>query len=113
MKISVGSEMAAMLRPDQNWVTNVRTVYSSLLLRHQGYVIRANEELSLYRDQDRDSEMDYAIWRDFHQHLGDDLLQLATLGNRVAATQEIEPGGISFLWADAIANELYVQYAHY
>ena len=111
LKISVGSEMAAMLRPDIFWVTNVRTVWAHLVLKHQGHTTRANEELSLYRDPDRDSEMDYRIWSEIHGLVGTSLLRLADLGSEAATKQNIELGDLRFLWADAIADTLYVKYS--
>jgi hypothetical protein len=34
LKISVGSEMAMMLKPDVFWVANVRTIWTHLLYKH-------------------------------------------------------------------------------
>ena len=36
LKISIGSEIAMMLKPNSHWVGNVRTIWSSLFLRHKG-----------------------------------------------------------------------------
>ncbi|MBL7209202.1 MAG: hypothetical protein ISS52_03815 [Dehalococcoidia bacterium] len=111
LKISVGSEMAAMLRPDVFWVTNVRTVWAHLVIKHDGDITLANEELSLYRDQDSDSGMDYSIWSEIHGLVGPSLLRLADLGSEAATKQNNEPGDLTFLWADAIADTLYVKYS--
>jgi len=57
LKVSVGSEMAMMLKPDVFWVANVRTVWTHLLLKHHFDLNHANEELKLYRSQELPSEM--------------------------------------------------------
>ncbi len=111
LKISVGTEMSMMLRPEIFWVTNVRTIWSHLLMRHHWDVDLANEELSLYRKQARDSEMHYDTWHDFHFIIKPFLLELANLGNTEAANQNVEPGELTYLWADAIADELYNEFA--
>lgn len=107
LKISVGSEMAAMLRPGTFWVTNVRTIWAHLLIKHADDVKKANEELKLYRDPERTSEMDYRIWSDIHVKLDVALTRLVELGKEEADQQKVEPGTFTYLWADAIANSLY------
>jgi hypothetical protein len=62
LKVSVGSEMAMMLKPSNFWVANVRTVWTHLLLKHDYDLDKANEELKLYRSQEMTSEMEYKIW---------------------------------------------------
>ena len=66
LKISVGSEMAMMLRPDIFWVGNKRTIWSQLLVSHDMNQRPANEALRLYYSRDDDSEMDYPVWRDLY-----------------------------------------------
>ena len=107
LKISVGSEIAMMLRPNDFWVGNVRTIWVHLLLKHDWNRRLANEELDLYRDSDRSSEMDYRIWRDIFLSLKPSLLRICELGNEEAITQGVAPGELRFLWADAIASNLY------
>lgn len=107
LKISVGSEMAAMLRPDTFWVTNTRTIWATLLVKHADDVGKANLELQLYRDGERDSEMDYRIWSDIHGKLDVSLTRLAKLGKGEAIAQKVKPGDLVYLWADAVANALY------
>ncbi len=107
LKISVGSEMALMLRPNDFWVGNVRTIWSQLLIKHNLNYRRANEELSLYKDSERSSEMDYQIWRDIYLSLGDSLAYLAEIGNKKTNEDGVEPGRLKYLWADAIANALF------
>ncbi|MEA3369002.1 MAG: hypothetical protein U9Q24_01395 [Candidatus Ratteibacteria bacterium] len=107
LKISVGSEMAAMLRPKTFWVTNVRTIWAHLLIKHADDVRKANEELELYRDPERTSEMDYRIWSEIHVKLDVALTRLAELGKEEADRQKVKPGTFTYLWADAIANSLY------
>jgi hypothetical protein len=109
IKISVGSEIAAMLKPNNMWVGNKRTIWSHLIIKHNWDTQIANEELNLYRDNDRDSEMDYRIWRDIYLSLETSLEELALHANNEARVQSIEPGRLKYLWADAIASELYSQ----
>jgi len=107
LKISVGSEMAAMLRPETFWVTNVRTIWAHLLIKHADDVTKANDELKAYRDPDSTSEMNYRIWSDIHVKLDVALTRLVKLGEKEANRQKVKPGTYTYLWADAIANSLY------
>lgn len=107
LKISVGSEIAMMLRSNDFWVANVRTVWAHILIKHGDNYEKANEELMLYKDQDRTSEMDYQIWAEIYRTLETVLVRLHDLGVEEARRQSVEPGELKFLWADAIANELY------
>ena len=63
LKISVGSEIAMMLKPDIHWVGNKRTIWSHLLVKHGMNQRPANQELRLYYARDDDSEMDYSLWQ--------------------------------------------------
>lgn len=109
IKISVGTEMGAMLRPNEIWVGNKRTILSHLIIKHDWNVQIAIEELELYRDNDRDSEMDYRVWRDIYLSLGASLEELILRANIESTNQGVEIGTLKFLWADAIASELYGQ----
>lgn len=110
LKISVGTEIAMMLKPDRYWVGNVRTIWAHLLIRH-GSRRTANEGLQAYRDNDRTSEMDYAIWRDLYLRLETDILQLGRLATAVAVARDVQPGQHRFMWPDAVASELYSRFA--
>jgi hypothetical protein len=112
LKIGVGSEMSMMLRPDSFWVTNRRTMWSQLVLKYKGDTPKANEELSLYNlhDKDMDSEMDYQIWCAMHPLMGPSLRDLAKLGRQVAMARSVEPGDLTYLWADAIADTMYNEF---
>lgn len=107
LKISVGSEMGMMLRPNDFWVGNARTIWAHLLLKHEWRLSIANEELELYRDSDRTSEMDYQVWRYLYLAAERNLSIIAEMGNEEAANQGVEPGEFKFLWADTIASGLY------
>lgn len=111
IKVSVGSEIAMMLRPNRFWVGNVRTNWAHLLIKHGDDYELANEELELYRDEDRTSEMDYQIWAAIYPQLEVSLTRLANLGIDEAKKQKTklpkEKNRRSYLWADAIANALY------
>ena len=112
LKISVGSEMAMMLRPNDFWVANVRTVWAHLLIKHGDNYGLANEELQLYRNGERSSEMNYKIWAEIYPLLEVSLVRLHDLGVKEAKEQEVEPGSLRFLWADAIATHLFYHYRH-
>ncbi len=46
-----------MLRPKRYWVGNVRTIWSHLVIKHGMDQRRANTELQLCYDGERESEM--------------------------------------------------------
>jgi len=107
LKIGVGSEMALMIRPNDFWVGNVRTIWAHLLIKHNWDFDIANEELSLYRDADSSSEMSYHIWKEIYLSMKSNLTVLINLGSEYAKKEGIKPGKLKYLWADAIANALY------
>jgi hypothetical protein len=111
LKISVGSEIAMMLKPKVHWVGNVRTIWSHLLIKHKGTRSRANQELKLYRDDQRDSEMDYLIWRDIYIALEPNILTVGRLASEAAAAHNVTPGPLRFMWSDAVASYLFDQFA--
>lgn len=111
LKISVGSEMAMMLRPDVFWVGNKRTIWSHLLVTHNMNQRPANDALRLYYSRDDDSEMDYPVWRDLYLRVGPDLLTLGQRAAEVARTQGVEPGGLRYMWPDAVATFLFDRFA--
>lgn len=111
LKISVGSEIAMMLKPKVHWVGNVRTIWSHLLIKHGGKRSKANQELKLYRDGERDSEMEYLIWRDIYLALEPNILTLGRLAAEAADAQNVTPGPLRFMWPDAVAGFLFDQFA--
>jgi hypothetical protein len=96
-----------LLRPDDCWVANVRSVWAYLLVKHAYDFALANEELRLYRDGERSNEMNYDIWWELHRLLEASQTHLHDLGVREAKRQGASAGEHGYLWADAIANELY------
>jgi hypothetical protein len=111
LKISVGSEIAMMLKPHCHWVGNKRTIWSHLLLKHGMDQRRANQELRLYYQRDDDSEMAYEVWRDLYLRVGPDLLTLGERVAQVARAQRVEPGRLLYLWPDAVATFLFDRFA--
>ncbi|MFY9260470.1 MAG: hypothetical protein WAO71_08190 [Gallionella sp.] len=111
LKVSVGSEMAMMLKPSNFWVANVRTVWTHLLLKHCYDLGKANEELKLYRSQEMTSEMEYQIWKEIYRLMKPSIAKVCEKGNAVANEQGAESGSLSYMWFDAIANSLYEQFA--
>lgn len=116
LKISIGSEMSMLLRPDTFWTTNVRTVWAHLLNESGDDYKEANDALSVFRGDSDDKksshnwdapDMSYALWSDFHVKLETTLKRLSSLGVAEAEKQGVKPGKLRFLWADAIANEMY------
>jgi hypothetical protein len=112
LKISVGTEIAMMLRPNVHWVGNVRTIWSHLLMRQNGDRRRANDALTTYRDGERDSAMDYEVWRDVYLRLEPDIARLGELSTNAAAAQGVASGNLRFLWADAVANSQYERFSN-
>ena len=110
LKISVGSEMGALLKPDVFWVTNVRTIWAHLVMKHND-VRLANEELTYYRTGGMPSEMEYQLWRDIHTSVGESMRQLAMVSREIACRQGCQPNSFDFLWSDAIADQAYTKYA--
>ncbi|MEX2171029.1 MAG: hypothetical protein WD851_17045 [Pirellulales bacterium] len=104
LKISIGSEMAMMLRPNELWVGNKRTYWASLLVEHGNHQ-RANEELELYYD--REGEMPYEIWSYLYLRVESQLLDLGREAAKVAGKSGIKPGSLCFMWADAVATNLF------
>ena len=115
LRISVGSEMAMMLRPRLCWVTNRRSVWAHLVVKHNGNVSLANDALHAYLDDGDtakrygDDDGDYRKWRELHKLVGPSLERLLQLASE-ASNQSLLPETLKFLWADAIANNLYDQY---
>jgi hypothetical protein len=107
LKIGVGSEASCLLNPKHCWVANTRTIWTHLVIKHDDNIAKADKELRLYRDDDIDSEMHYQAWTDIHQKLDVGLTRIAEGGAGRARKVDVEPGELTYLWADAIANSLY------
>jgi hypothetical protein len=115
LKISIGSEMAMMLKPSKFWVANVRTIWAGILIENGDDYEKANAILAIYRDPSAGdpagsmtSEMDYRRWRDIHSRLEGHLRRLDTFGKEEAKRQGVTHGDLPYLWADAVANALYI-----
>jgi hypothetical protein len=107
LSIGVGSELSCLMNPTICWVANTRTIWTHLVVKHVDNFARANEELELYRRADVSSEMEYAAWSAIHAELDVALTRLSEEGSLRARRAGVEPGGIKYLWADAIANAVY------
>lgn len=107
LKISVGSEMASLLMPAKYWVGNVRTIYSHLVIKHEGDWERANEELELYRIEDTSSEMAYKIWRDIYLSMEHSLNVIERIAAIRASQQDVKVGKQRHIWVDAVCNSIY------
>lgn len=81
-------------------------IWAHLLLKH-GSIARAKQELALYNDNDRTSEMDYLVWRELYLLLEPSMERLSTIATDVAREQGVKPGRIPYLWADAVASALF------
>lgn len=110
LQIGVGSEISCLLNPTVCWVANTRTLWAHLLITHNDNVNKANEALMLYRDPDAESEMSYQKWSALHAELNPTMTRLAEDGEQSARRDGLTPGTLKFLWADAIASELYEKY---
>lgn len=110
LKIGVGSEASCMVNPNACWIANTRTIWTHLVIKHADNFSKADEELRLYRGQDDTSEMAYRIWSAIHRELATSMTRIAEEGQSRAIAASVEPGPITYLWADAIANELYANY---
>jgi hypothetical protein len=109
-QIGVGSEASCMVNPQFCWVANVRTIWTHLVHKHSDDFSKADAELRLYREADVDSEMAYQMWRDLHAELAGTATRISEQGARLAQQAGVEPGLIRYLWADAIANQLYADH---
>jgi hypothetical protein len=111
LKISIGSEIAMMLRPKRHWVGNVRTIWSHLVIKHQMNERRANQELELYYDGERESEMTYEICRDVYLRMEPDIRTLGRMASEAAEAQGVRPGRLRYMWPDAVASFMFGQFA--
>jgi hypothetical protein len=102
--------MAMMLKPQQYWVGNKRTIWAHLLVKHNWDRKRANAELTLYDDDDRASEMDYKIWRDLYLRLEPDLVKLGVAASEAASRKGVQAGSLKYMWPDAVSSVLFDRY---
>lgn len=109
-QIGVGSEASCMMNPQVCWVANVRTIWTHLVIKHADSFRKADEELELYRESDVTSEMAYQMWQAIHGELAGTITRIAEEGTRLSTAAGVTPGPIKYLWADAIANQLYADH---
>lgn len=95
------------MNPSVCWVANTRTIWTHLVVKHGDSIQIADEHLQLYREADVTSEMDYEMWTAIHAELRVALTRIAKMGQAKAKEAKITPGGVIFIWADAIASALY------
>lgn len=107
LKISVGSEMGLMIRPEELWVGNIRTYWVHMMITNDWNAGIANEAVEMYQNNERNNDLEYRVWRDLYLAAGRSLETLVEAGNIEALNQDVEPGYAKFLWADAIATSLY------
>lgn len=106
-QIGVGSEASCMLNPTVCWITNTRTVWAHLVMKHGGDVSLANDELELYYDGDRDSEMAYENWRVIHREMAGSLDEMTRISMEYVDGDALERECLNYLWSDAISSALY------
>lgn len=106
LKIGIGSELSCMVNPEYCWVANTRTIWTHRVIRHKS-ISKADDELKTYREADVSSEMAYQNWTAIHAELGVALTRIAKDGRTEANKNKIKTGGITYIWADAIASALY------
>ena len=109
LKISVGSEISCMVNPQVCWVCNRRTIWTHLAWTRD--IREAQQLLEAFKLGDADSEMAYSNWAaGFHSELGKSLRQVAEEGGRRSREANVQPGEFVFLWADAMASQVYDNY---
>jgi hypothetical protein len=99
-----------MVNPKVCWVTNTRTIWTHLVVKHADDFDKAAEELKMYREADASSEMTYSMWTAIHDELAGTMTRIAKEGTKLAQASGVKSGTITYLWADAIANQLYADY---
>jgi len=109
LKISIGSEMAALLRPELFWVVNTRTVWAHFVIKYDS-VDQGNEVLKAFHEN-RPSNMDYYLWKDVCPDVGLSMASLATMATTICKETGIIQGELTYLWADAVADVAYNMYS--
>lgn len=84
----------------------------TFLIKHHNNFKRANDELQLYRDDDEDSEMAYKKWTDLFLESKDSIDELYVKGKHKADEDNVTVGTQKYLWADAIADKLFDEWAN-
>ena len=109
LKISVGSEIATMLKPNMYWVANIRTLWTQAYINNNFSINSANEYIRLFRQQPNPQDIrdDYNMWAALYPTLENSLREISRIGNDFAG--ESAPSDNIFLWADAICSELFEQ----
>jgi hypothetical protein len=51
------------------------------------------------------------MWAAIHAELAGTMTRIAEEGRKLAKLASVKPGSVTYIWADAIANELYA--SHY
>jgi|GEM_PF-4299348 len=109
LKISVGSEIATMLKPDTYWIANIRTLWTQAYLNNNFRINDANEYIKIFLTQPNSDDIrdDYPMWLSLYPSLETSLREIARIGDQ-SAQKNLSTNAI-FLWADAICSELYEQ----
>jgi hypothetical protein len=114
LKISVGSEMAMMLKPNELWVGNIRTYWVYFLVQ-EGFnkkgLKAAKDAVNLFKTNEKDSIMEYNVWKYLYLSLKEPLNKLVEEYNSSSSVPSaLIPKDSNYLWADAIATHLYEYY---
>jgi hypothetical protein len=108
-KISVGSEIGLLVNPERMWVTNERSVWASLVVKHDGNMDLVDSEYELYVNDDPNSEMHYSNWAALHAELvGTSMVSLLEKARQSGVSLPSD-GETDFLLADSIASFMYDQ----
>lgn len=110
-KVGVGSEASCMINPTVCWVSNVRTIWTHLPIKHADNVDHANEELRFYRNGEADGEMVFRTWAAIHREMDTAMTRIAARASDLCQRAVVTPGPIKYLWADAVADALYTKHA--
>ncbi len=110
LQVGVGSEVSCMMNPTVCWIANTRTIWTHLVIKHADNIATANEALAAYRDAEASSEMAYRIWAAIHAELATSMTRVAEEGARLARLTGVEPGPLTYIWGDVVADALYVQH---
>lgn len=111
LKVGVGSEASCMMNPTVCWVSNVRTIWTHLLIKHADQVELANEALDDYRDDEAGGEMVFKMWAAIHREMDTAMTRIAERAAEICRRAGTIPGPTKYLWADAVADALYTAYA--
>jgi hypothetical protein len=91
------------------WVTNERSVWASLVVKHDGNMDLVDSEYELYVNDDPNSEMHYSNWAALHAELvGTSMVSLLEKARQSGVSLPSD-GETDFLLADSIASFMYDQ----